>query len=139
MSVLLDTGVLYAFLNPDDPRADEAAALMGRIGRKEFGAPFVTDHVIDELFTLIRARTGSAKLEEAAKRFLPMPAPSLHGLAVVALGESLLGRAWEEFARYRDQRISFTDAGLIAAMRELRIDTIATFDEALRTLVPTAS
>jgi len=137
MSVLLDTGFLFAFLNEDDPRHEEAFALMDRIQGKEFGAPFVTDLVIAELFNLIRARKGSARLEEAARRLLPMPATALPGLNAVSLGTNILERSWDEFHRYRDKRISFTDATLLVTLLELRIDALATFDERLRRLAPT--
>jgi predicted nucleic acid-binding protein len=73
MSVLLDTGGFFAYLNRQDSLHGKARALVERIALKEFGAPFVTDHVIDELFVLIRVRTGSAALEEAAWKFLPCP------------------------------------------------------------------
>lgn len=136
MSVLLDTGVIFAYLNREDARHGEARALMLRIARKEFGAPFVSDHVIDELFVLIRSRTGSAALEEAAKRWLPLPGPVLKGLSVVSLGAEVLEPAWEVFRKYRDQGISFTDATLMVTLRERGIERLATIDARLRTLVP---
>jgi predicted nucleic acid-binding protein len=139
MSVLLDTGFLFAFLDEGDTKHDEAFALMDRIQAKEFGAPFVSDLVIVELFSLIRARKRAARMEEAARRLLPLPSPALRGLSLVSLGPSIFERAWEEFDRYRDQRISFTDASLIATLAELRIDALATFDEVLCNLTPTAA
>ncbi len=139
MSVLLDTGVLFAFHHLEDSRHADALALMSRVANKEFGAPFVSDLVVAELFTLIRARTRSAALEEAARRLLPMPNPSLRGLTMVSMGSSIVGRSWEEFERYRDRQISFTDATLIATLKELRIDSLATFDGKLRAIVPTAA
>jgi predicted nucleic acid-binding protein len=139
MSVLLDTGLIFAYLNRQDAGHREARALMLRIARKEFGAPFVSDHVIDELFVLIRVRTGSAALEEAAHRFLPLPSPALKGLAAVSLGTGLLGPTWEVFRKYRDQGISFTDASLIVTMREMGIERLATLDSRLGKLVPFAA
>lgn len=137
MSVLLDTGLIFAYLNRQDARHSEAKELIERIARKEFGQPFVTDHVIDELFVLIRVRTGSSTLEDSARRLLPMPAPALKGLASISLGTTLLIPAWEVFHKYRDQGISFTDASLIVTMRERSIGRLATFDDRLRKLVAT--
>ena len=138
MSVLLDTGVIFAYLNREDARHGEARDLMRRIARKEFGAPFVTDHVMDELFVLIRSRTRSAALEEAAQRWLPLPDPTLKGLSVVSLGTDVLEPAWETFRKYRDQGISFTDATLMVTLRERAIDRLATLDLRLRKLAPCA-
>ncbi len=131
MTVLLDTGVVFAFLHANDARHSEALDLVTRIARKEFGQPFVTDHIIDELFVLARTRTRSAALEESLRRFLPMQTPALRGLAAVSLGTSLLSPAWDVFRQYRDQGISFTDASLIVTLRELKLDRLATFDERL--------
>jgi predicted nucleic acid-binding protein len=138
MSVLLDTGAIFAYLNREDARHREARGLMLRIARKEFGAPFVTDHVIDELFVLIRARTRSAALEDAAKRWLPLPDPVLKGLSVVSLGTEVLEPAWEVFRKYRDQGISFTDASLVVTLREMGIERLATLDSRLGKLAPRA-
>jgi uncharacterized protein len=136
VTVLLDTGVVFSFLNADDDRHDAAVDLVTRIARREFGAPLISDHVVDELFVLIRVRTGSSRLEEAARSFLPLPTPRLLGLTLVSLGTGLVAPAWEVFLRFRDQGISFTDAGLIVTMHELRIDRLATFDRRLSQLVP---
>jgi uncharacterized protein len=136
VTVLLDTGVVFAFLNADDARHRDAVQLVTRIARREFGAPLIYDHAVDELFVWVRARTGSLQLEEAARRFLLLPTPMLRGLSMVSLGTSLIAPAWEVFRRYRDQGLSFTDAGLIVTMRELRVERLATFDRRLSRLVP---
>jgi len=139
MSVLLDTGLFLAYLHADDARHAEGLNLMDRIARRDFGNPFVSDHVIDELLTLIRSRTRSPDLEEAARRFLPLPEPTLKGLLPVSLGTAVLAPAWDIYRKYRDQRISFTDAALIVTMRELGIDRLATLDARLAKLVPSAT
>ena len=138
MTILLDTGVVFAFLHGDDVRHEDASQLISRIAHREFGQPFVTDHVIDELFILVRARTGSSELEESLRRFLPLPSPALRGLSAVSLGVAVLEPAWNVFRRYRDQRLSFTDASLIVTLRELSLDRLATFDRRLARLVPHA-
>jgi predicted nucleic acid-binding protein len=138
VTVLLDTGVVFAFLHANDDRHSEAVDLISRTAQKEFGQPFVTDHVIEELFILARARTRSAALEESLRRFLPMPNPALRGLAAISLGTAFLLPTWEVFRQYRDQGLSFTDASLIVALRELKLDTLATFDERLGHIVPRA-
>ncbi len=139
MTVLLDSGVIFAFLNREDALHKEGRDLVHRIARREFGRPFVTDHVVDELLTLVRARTRSRALERSARRLLPLPDPGLKGLALLSLGASVLEGAWEIFDGYRDQKISCTDASLIATMRELRVDYLATFDTRLQKLVPIAT
>ncbi len=139
MTVLLDTGVMFAFLHADDTRHEDSLELVARIARREFGKPFVSDHVIDELFMLARARTRSADLEASLRRFLPLPTPGLRGLTAVSLGVAVLEPAWEEYRRYQDQGLSFTDASLIVTLREMKIDYLATYDRRLARLVPHAA
>lgn len=135
MTVLLDTGVVFAFLHANDARHAEGVELISRVAQREFGQPFVTDHVIAELFILARTRTRSAALEESLRRFLPMPNPALRGLAAVSLGTAFLLPTWEVFRQYRDQGLSFTDASLIVTLREMKLDQLATFDERLGRIV----
>jgi len=139
VSVLLDTGIILAYLNREDAGHESALDLIARIARKEFGAPFVTDHVIDELFVLIRARTRSTALEEAARKWLPLPDAALKGLTAISLGVEVLDPAWEVFRKYRDQGISFTDATLMVTLRERGIERLATLDSRLAKLVPRAT
>lgn len=138
MTVLMDTGLIYGFLNRQDAHHDEAKDLVHRIAKSQFGRAFVTDHVVDELLTLVRARTRSQALEAAARRFLPLPVPQIRGMACVSLGGAVLDKAWDVFDRYRDQRLSFTDATLVVTLRELNIDRLATFDTRLEKIVTSA-
>ncbi|HKZ60198.1 MAG TPA: PIN domain-containing protein [Candidatus Thermoplasmatota archaeon] len=137
MTILLDTGFIFALLNHEDAAHGPAADLASRIGRREWGTPLVTELVVAELFSLIRARTGSAKLEEAARQWLPLPNPSLRGLTLAPVGGALLEKSWEVFAKYRDQRLSFTDASLLALAEAMRVERIATFDRGLSSLART--
>lgn len=138
MTVLLDTGVVFAFLHANDARHVEAVELISRTAKREFGQAFITDHVVDELFVLARARTRSPALEDALRRFLPMPKPALRDLAAVSLGAAFLLPTWEVFRQFRDEGLSFTDASLIVTLRELKLDCLATFDERLGRIVPRA-
>lgn len=134
MSVLLDTGVLFAFLNKDDARHGEAIELLRRVATGSLGAPFTSDYVVDELFTLIRARTKSRRLEEAARSLLPLPEPGLRGLEILPVARDRLVSVWEAFARHRDRGISFTDASSLVVMAAFGVDFLATFDRKLEGL-----
>lgn len=136
MSVLLDTGVIYAYLNKQDPRHDDALEVLRRIASGEMGSPVVSDHVVDELFTLIRRRRQSAEVEQAARRFLPLDGPSRLRLRIVMVGPSGLVPAAKLYRRHHDRRLSFTDATHLVLMQRLSMDRLATFDGGFRGLVP---
>lgn len=139
MSILLDTGVLFAFLNADDERHVAARDLLKRVAASEWGAPFVNEYVVDELFTLIRARTRSKKLEGAAKRLLPLPTPALAGLRILPVGPERLAATLGVFELHHKEGLSFTDASLLVVLDSFGLDRLATFDQRLAALAPTVS
>ncbi len=134
MSVLLDTGVLFAFLNADDERHADARRIIAAIAEGRHGSPYVSDHVVNELFTLIRAKTRNPHLETAAKRLLPLPQPELPNLRIVSLGHERIPDLVAAFERGRDLGITFTDASHLVLMETLGIDYLATFDRRLQAL-----
>ncbi|MGQ0535292.1 MAG: type II toxin-antitoxin system VapC family toxin [Methanobacteriota archaeon] len=138
MTVLIDTGVLYAFLNKDDENHDVGLDLVTRVARGEWGAPFVSDYVADELFTLIRVRGGGPRVETAARRLLPFPEPALPGLSMVPVAPDHIEATLAAFERHRARRISFTDASHLAIMKALDVDALATLDQGFDGLAPLA-
>lgn len=136
MTVLLDTGVLFAFLNRDDERHPEARRLLGALAKGTWGSSFVSEYVVDELFTLIRARTRSRKLEEAARSLLPLPTPALVGLRILPVGPERVPAILEVFQRHRERGVSFTDASLLVTLEAFGLDRLVTFDERLAALAP---
>ena len=134
MSVILDTGFIFGFLNKDDVRHTEAKTCLKQIVKGEFGQVYTSDYVVDELFTLIRARTRNEKLEEAARRFLPLPEPVMGGLILLSVAPRHLQATLDAFRSHRS--LSFTDASHLALLDAYDIDRLATFDEDLASLVP---
>lgn len=136
MSILLDTGILYAFLNTQDPRHEQAVDILHRVGSGEWGSPVISEHVIDELFTLIRHRKRSQEVEDAARHLLPLEGHSSMRLRIAMVGPAGLPPAAELYRRHRDRRLSFTDATHIVLMKRLPVDLLATFDKGFHGLVP---
>lgn len=134
MTILLDTGVIFAFLNEDDELHGEAKDMFLRIAHGELGAPMVSDWVIAELLNLIRSRNLNPELEEAAKRLLPIPEATVTTLRLVTLAPSQLEAVWRTFEKHRARRLSFTDASLLVLQAVFGIDRLATFDAKLAAL-----
>lgn len=137
MSVLIDTGVFFAFLNKVDARHDDAVTIIGKAANGEWGRPFVSDYVVDELLTLIRARKQSVEKEEAAVRLLPLPEPGLPGLELVPVAPNDLAATLMHFRMHRERGLSFTDASHLALMDAFEIERLATFDSSFKGLVET--
>jgi len=56
VTVLVDTDVLVALISKRERRNGDAVRLLDRILERTWGAPFVTDYVLDEALTFLMAR-----------------------------------------------------------------------------------
>jgi len=129
MSVLVDTGVLYAHHDADASRHGDAVAAVDVVLDGSFGQPYVSDYVYDESVTLARRRTGSFEAAKAlSDRILgangfPAVFEMLH------LRRDDFDAAVETWTRYDDQTLSFTDATIIALCERRGIDGVLSFDD----------
>jgi predicted nucleic acid-binding protein len=129
MTVLVDTGVLYADHDTDATRHDDASRALESVYDGEFGQPYVSDYVFDETVTLTRRRTGS---HEASRRVSDRirghdQYPRVYELLRVSTG--VFTDAVSVFERYDDQPLSFTDATSVALVDRHGLDGILSFDD----------
>jgi len=128
MSVLVDTGVLYAHHDADAARHDAAVGAMDAVLDGEFGHPYVSEYVFDEVVTLTRKRTDSFDAAlTIAKRIRGVDGfPRVFELLHVDRHEFQSGI--DVFERYDDQSLSFTDAVIVAICERRDIDGVVSFD-----------
>lgn len=128
MSVLLDTGVLYAHHDTDAARTDDAEAFMDSLLDGVYGQPYVNDYVYDEAVTMTLRRTGQfSAAQNLADRIRGAgDFPSVFDLLFV--DRTRFTETVTVFEKYPDQDLSFTDASLIATVENEAIDAIASFD-----------
>ena len=114
MSLLVDTGVLYAHHDSRTDRHEDGRAAVRTIATGTHGQPYVSDYVFDEAVTLTRSRTGShGAARGMCDRMLGNdPFPDLYRMLHVT--ESVFEEAVEAFERFDDQPLSFTDATTVA-------------------------
>jgi predicted nucleic acid-binding protein len=129
MTVLVDTGVLYADHDTDAPRHDAARTALEAVYDGAFGQPYISDYVFDEVITLTRRRTGS---HGAAKRLSDRLRgreghPRVYELLQVST--AVFTDALAVFERYDDQTLSFTDATTAALVDRHAIDGVLSFDD----------
>ncbi|MBW3581814.1 MAG: PIN domain-containing protein [Euryarchaeota archaeon] len=134
MSLLLDTSVLFAFLNQDDADHARAKEFLLAVSEGALGTPVVTDLIIAELHNLARACKMAPAFEEAARDLLSGSTLPLLGLVRREVGIARFDRIMEVFLKYRDARVSFTDASLLVMQQDESIDLLATFDRRLGAL-----
>jgi len=129
MTVVVDTGVLYAEHDTDASRHDAAVRALDALYDGEYGMPYVSDYIYDEAVTLTLKRSGSvgtaARLGDRIRGVGDYPA--LYELLYVTA--SVFEATIDVFDRYDDQRLSFTDASTIALCDRHDIDAVLSFDD----------
>ena len=129
MTVLIDTGVLYADHDTAATRHDSAREALEAVYDGQYGQPLVSKYVFDELLTLTVSRTDSVEAATTVgDRILGRGTfPSVFDLLDVSDAEFF--EALEVFDRYSDQNLSFTDATLVAQARRNEVDGVLSFDD----------
>lgn len=128
MSVFVDTGVVVAYMNTKDRRNDSAHKALKEVREGRFGRPFVSDYVVDEAITFIRARTRSHPLAMGMAHWLLGEGKQPKFFHVLMMNGPTFREALRVFMTYQDQTLSFTDASSIAFVKRRGIDQILSYD-----------
>ncbi|MUV85156.1 PIN domain-containing protein [Natronomonas sp. CBA1123] len=136
MTVLIDTGVVYADHDTDATRHEAASRALDAVYDGEFGHPYLTDYIFDEAITLTRKRTGSyCAAKQLSDRLLGEGQyPSVY--EILHVSKAGFGDAVDIFERYDDQALSFTDATIVAVAERFDIDQVLSFDAHFDGVVP---
>lgn len=125
-SVFVDTSAWYALIDRRDTAHAPTSGLVSRLVAD--GVRLVsTDYVLDESYTLARARSGS----EAAFALVDM-IEATSALDLEWIGSERFDRAVALFRKYGDQAFSFTDCTSFAVMRERGLTDVITRDQHFR-------
>jgi len=130
VTILVDTDVLVSFINRSESRHPQAAELLRRTWEGGWGAPIITDFVLDEALTLLMSR--SARLD-FADRLLKMAleplAPGANPLLpLVRVSDTAFAAAIPLYRRHFRRGLSFTDCTTLAVIAERGVDLLASFD-----------
>ncbi len=122
--ILIDTNVFVAYYNEQDTTHKRAVSLLKEIFLHKYGLPITTDYVFDEAVTVTLRRTKNKDCAIALGNSI-----LTSEIRLLRIHEGIFQEAWNLF---QTQKISFTDCTLVAAMRALNIEYLATFDETLQ-------
>lgn len=122
--LFIDTGAFYARFVETAQRHTRATAVFEAIGTGEavYRPLYTSTYVLDELATLILSHREHAAATAAVDRIRESPTTVIHP------DEADFDTTCDQFARYDDREISFTDhmSGVLAAERT--IEHVFTFD-----------
>lgn len=133
MTVLVDTGVLVALINPKDALHQRAKAAMARILRREHGEPLGADVVLDEGLALLQKRHPVRISAESLAALFWGGKNKMPALRRISTDEDVLREATDLYFHHFSDQLSFTDCTLLVHARRLGAD-IATFDGNLKDL-----
>ncbi len=126
MILFVDTGPLIAFNDPRDQHHADALRAFP-ILKQSRGVTSIA--VLTELATRGARLVGAPPLRSFIQTLMNGPY-----LTVVEIGTDLFKQALALQVKYEDQGLSLTDCTSVLLMREARINTIFTFDQAFRRL-----
>lgn len=121
-SIFIDTGAYLGHFNKRDTYHEPAAHIWYTL-RAQMPSLITTNHVLDELATLLARRTSyefsAMKIQEIYQSDTDITRPSEE--------EEL--KALTYFKKYADHKISFTDCLSFVVMKNLSIKQVFTFDQ----------
>ena len=118
MSILADTGYVYALYYPDDAHHQQAVAF-AHVNTEPIMLPAV---ILPELGFLFRRDLGYAGIVQFLGRFKDMDA------TIEPMLDADLERIYEIADQYADSRFDVVDCCIMAMAERLQITKIATFD-----------
>lgn len=122
--ILLDTGILAAYVNNKDENHERAVIVLEEILNKKYGTPIITDYILDEVVTLLNIRTkrkelaikiGTKIIEEKLGKYFKIPA-------------EVVEKTWLTYKILVEKGLSFTDCSIIEFGKFINCETVATFD-----------
>ncbi|HVL88115.1 MAG TPA: PIN domain-containing protein [Candidatus Thermoplasmatota archaeon] len=135
MTVVLDTSLLIASINVDEPRHPEAQLLLRRILAGELGVPVTSDYVLDEGLTLLRRRPGRKEVSQDYASFFLGEADSPPPISLRTATRQEIEKAARLHFQHYERGLSFTDCILVVLAQDLGA-TVASFDEGFDGIVP---
>jgi len=118
----VDTGAYFSLFYKRDQYHNVSRGIWSRL-RKEAAVIITTNHVLDELATLLARKTS---YEFASKKMQALY--EAKGLWIERTDEQDEKMAISYFTKYADKRISFTDCLSFVVMERLEIEDVFTFD-----------
>ena len=122
--IFLDASFIVAYANADDQCHNRAMKIAKELEDGLHGERAVSEYVLDEVMTVLLARTKNHALAISTGK-------ELRSMFFIRSDEALLERTWEIFMAQKGHYISFTDCNTIAACEREGISKLATFDKRL--------
>lgn len=129
MRVLLDTGILIGLMVENDQYHQRAVNELERL--KTVGARFfVSDYVMDEFLTRVLYDAGAKTAQIARDNIQEML--DIRSLFIFPIGPDIFDQTLQDYDKYLNKGLSFTDATTIIAYQKGGFDLLLTYDSHFR-------
>ncbi len=124
MTVLVDTGVFFAFYSLRDKHHFDSLGLIIHLVKGKWGKAFITNHILDETLNILKYRIAPQTSKAFIKAFLDKGI-----IETLYTDTELETKALEIYRKnLRRKGFSYTDAITVAAMKEFMIDYLLSYD-----------
>ncbi len=124
MTVLVDTGVFFAFYSIKDEHHLDSLGLITHLVKGKWGRAFISNHILDETLNIIKYRLGP----EVAKAFLETFIDN-GVIDVLYTNAELEMNALKIFKENLQRKgLSYTDAVTVALIKSHKIDYLLSYD-----------
>jgi len=120
--IFLDTSFLVAFYNKGDKDHLKARRFISKA--KEGNIFIISDYIFDETLTVLLVRGGKPLSVEAGHKILEDKR-----IYLLHIDEEIFQKAWLVYHNFQDKKWSFTDCTSYVLMKNLSINTGASFDD----------
>jgi len=121
LSCLIDTTLFIAAYFPKEVHHKDAKEIVTAIHAQRIREALITDYILDETVTFVRARAGAEASKKVLDTLLSSP-----NLKLLKINKNHFEAGIAFFKRY--DKLSFTDATTVAIMKDKGINLIYSFD-----------
>ena len=124
MTVMVDTGVFFAFYSLRDKHHLDSLGLIAHLVKGRWGKAFVTNHVLDETLNILKYRIAPETSRAFIETFID------RGIVEILYTDAgLEARALEIFKENLGRKgFSYTDAVTVATVKEFKIGYLLSYD-----------
>ncbi len=122
MTILIDTNIFYAHHDRDAKNHKYAKKAITDVLKGEYGTPYTSDYIFDETVTLTRKHMGNfMEAKTIADRILDK-------INLLYVDEKIFEKSINNFEKYNDQPLNFTDITTITLFYKHNIDYLLSFN-----------
>lgn len=124
MTVIVDTGVFFAYYSLRDKHHLDSVALIIHLVENKWGRAYITNHILDETLNILKYKISPKTSRAFLEAFIDNDI-----VKVIFTDEELEHSALEFFKKNTFRRgLSYTDAITVAVIQKLKISYLLSYD-----------